>query len=891
MKTDKKSAASSPASSADAPVSQKSPLGLMVGLLIVLLALIFWRLFDPAQVMFSNDGPFGGMVAELNRMPSILRGVWANSNWFGNESISPPLSVSSFLRLFTTPLIYAKILCPFALFIAGIGACFCFRKLKLAPMACILGGLAAAMNSDFFSTSCWGVCTQIIGFGFMYLAIGLLSDTSKNQWIRVILAGFAVGIGVMEAYDIGALFSLFVAAYAVYQALFLDETPRPVAVKLGRGVLRTGLVAAFAGFIAVHTLLGLVGTQIKGVSGMEQDEATRAARWEGATYFSLPKAETLQILVPGIYGFRDSWYMYEYDEPKEDQYWGSIGQMPGLQHLIGTGFYAGVPVVLIALWAIFQAFRGDGSPFTKFQRRAIWFWSVSALISLLFSYGKHAPFYQLFYSIPYASTIRNPVKFMHVFTWALVIIFAYGVHGFYQLYFKDYVERVGGVVAQYKNWLSKAASFERKWIFGCVVTLILSLIAWLIYLSSKPKLVAYMQSVGVPAPGTPGANSDSNAVAGFSIASIGWFILLFVLTLGLFMLIFSGQFSGSRARWGGIALGALMLFDLGRADVPWIVYWDLNYKYMPDPIVNFLAEKPYEQRIAVVPADYSRSPQLGMLMNAYGNDWKQHLFLSKNIQCADVVQEPRVAVDKEMYMSAIGGNLLRFWTLCNTRYLLGPADWVKQLSMQQPGAERLFRVIKTFNFVPKRSNPSLQWPADYRSELDPNGQLAVIEYLGALPRAKLYSNWQVNTNEMSTLQTLAGQGFDPQQSVLVMQNIPAPAPADAAQAPGAVEIDPNYKSKRIELKADAKVPAVLLLSERYNDKWHVEVDGKPTELLRCDFIERGVFLPKGQHTIVMHYEAPTHTLYISLAAVVLGLGLWGFLIVAPRKDKAASNAN
>src|ERR1700742_886318 len=105
MKTDKKTVASG-AAAPEETTPPKSPLPLMTVLLVVLLALIFWRIFEPAKVIFSNDGPFGGMMSELNRMPSIIRGVWANSNWFGNESPTPPPSVSSFLRLVTEMLFH-----------------------------------------------------------------------------------------------------------------------------------------------------------------------------------------------------------------------------------------------------------------------------------------------------------------------------------------------------------------------------------------------------------------------------------------------------------------------------------------------------------------------------------------------------------------------------------------------------------------------------------------------------------------------------------------------------------------------------------------------------------------------------------------------------------------
>ena len=305
MKNEKKSEGSAKASIAG-DGRQKSPLIFSTILLVAILAILFWRDFNSAYVPFSNDGPYGAMVAEQNRMPSIMHGLWVNLNWLGNEGLAPAPSVTSAMRLVTSPLIYAKILCPASLFIAGLCACFCFRQLKLARGACSLGGLAAALNSDVFSTSCWGVSSQIVGFGAMYIAVGLLGRSgNKHLWARTALAGLAVGVGVIEAYDIGALFSLVVAAYVVYHALFLRVKQGPVWQKAGLGFMRTGLVAVCAAFIAARALTGLVGTQISGVVGAAQDEQTKLMQWTGATMWSLPKIETLQVLVPGVFGFRD----------------------------------------------------------------------------------------------------------------------------------------------------------------------------------------------------------------------------------------------------------------------------------------------------------------------------------------------------------------------------------------------------------------------------------------------------------------------------------------------------------------------------------------------------------------------------------------------------------
>ncbi len=842
----------------------KNPVLWALALLVLVLCLFFWRSFSPDQVAFSNDGPYGLQMAECNSMPSIITGQWSDLGWLGNEGISPSPDITCALLAAFPPRVFCNIFVPVTLLIVGMGACFCLRQFKLAPLACILGGLAAALNSDFLSTASWGVAPETIAFGMNYLALGLLAGTSgRRPWVRVILAGLAVGTGVMEGFDMGAIFSLFVAAFTLFQAIFLQEGG--TAQKLGRGIVRIAVVAIFAGIIAVHVLSLLVGTQIKGVAGVAQDEASKKERWGFVTQFSLPKAETLQVLVPGIFGYRNVWHMCDNDQPKDDQYWGSIGaQPPTFWRLTGTGFYAGVLVVIVALWGMAQSFRNRGSPYSQLQRRSIWFWSTILLVALLLAYGKFAPFFQFFYALPYASTIRNPVKFMHVFSWALVILFGYGVHGLAVTYLQNPVTSTLGWVAQFKKWRSAAAPFERKWMNALTIAIGVSLLGWLIYASKSSALEAYLKTVGI-------SDAEAPGVARFSLQAVGWFILFLVLSVGLLALIFSGQFSGRRAKWGGILLGGLLVLDLGRAACPWIVYYDVNYKFADDPIIDILADKPYEHRVAFLPSEI-RTEQQALLHNAYGSHWNQHLFPYHNIQCFDIAQEPRVAIDKERFMRAIPPTRL-LYELLNVRYVLGPGgDFLQQIGP----VGKLFRVVKSFNLVPKCPNPTTE-PVDWISKEDPNGQLAVMEFTAALPRAKLFANWQVETNDEETLHGLASPSFDPHQTVFVANSVPAPTAA-ANPPDDAVKIT-SYKAKRIELEADANTASVLLLSERFHPKWQVSVDGNPATVLRCNFIERGVYLPPGKHTVVFRFAPSMTTFYVSFGAVVLGLLLSGWLAV------------
>src|ERR1035437_3253529 len=187
-------------------------------LLAIILLVLFVKSFLPGYVHFSNDGPLGQQNAAWARLPQAFTGIWGDLNDIGNTGGSSTPDLCTLLRWLIGPVGFSKFLAPFALFILGLGAWTFFRQLKLSPLAAALGGLAAALNSTFFATACWGVASQQIAIGFSYFALALVvSNTPETpaltRWVRWALAGLAVGVNVMQGADIGAIFSVFIAAF------------------------------------------------------------------------------------------------------------------------------------------------------------------------------------------------------------------------------------------------------------------------------------------------------------------------------------------------------------------------------------------------------------------------------------------------------------------------------------------------------------------------------------------------------------------------------------------------------------------------------------------------------------------------------------------------------
>ena len=855
---------------------------LALAVLALALAGLFRDSFQPSITLFSNDGPLGALSADNGTLPGMFTGFWADLNWLGGEQPSATPNLTSTLRWVLGNIAYSKFYTPVSLWLMGLAAWFFFRQLGFHGLACTLGALAAALNSNYFSNCCWGLASRGLTGAVVFLALAALTSAARGRTgVCVALAGLAVGMGVMEGYDVGAIFSLYVAAFALF--CFWQHSSEAPSGRLLKGGVLVAVVALFAAFIAAQTLSTLIGTQVKGVAGMEQTAEGKRDRWDFATQWSLPKAETLRVIIPGLFGYR-------MDTPDGGAYWGTAGQHPGwtperplgYPRHSGSGEYAGVLVVLIALWGAAQSFRREGGPFTPRERKFIWFWSAAALVSLLLAWGRHAPFYQFIYALPYFSTIRNPMKFMHPFQMTLIIVFAYGAQGLWRSYLSSAATPEGSLIAHVKAWWKKPTGFDKQWAFGSLAALAAGLFGWLMFASSRLQLKTYLERYGFNAQSVPTDPNISDHIVSFALGEIGWFLLFLSLAVGILIVILSGALAGRRARGAGIVLGLLLVTDLSRANSPWIQFYDYKEKFAANAILDILRKDAPGHRVAILPFQLP-DPQAGRLLSQLQSfhhmEWLQHQYPYYNIQCLDIAQEPRKPQEKIAYENALRPVPARYWQLTNTRFLVGLAGMEGVMNQQFDPVQRRFRVHTPFTLQQSNANATAQ------AFVTTNGPFALIEFTGTLPRAALYSQWQVNPDLTNTLQTLASPAFDPARTVLVAEQLPAP---DAAATNAAAEVKcAHYSPRYLTFKVKADASSVLLLNDRYDPNWKVLVDGQPQPLLRCNYIMRGVHLTKGEHTVEFRFQPRVTSLYVSLAALVVGLGL-GVLLLVSRPAPRAS---
>ena len=418
--------------------SKYSNLFFIIGILLLAL-LLFYPLFIPGRCLFTTDDNLGMMPSIKNIMPQGFFGYWSDSFLLGVGGRVPfPMWATVFLWLMPGRFGF-NWLHAFDLILASIALAMFLRGAGLHWMAIVLGAITAFWLGSNLTLTYAG---HLGKFGALMFAAASLYGIRKTfdsdqPWLWSVVTGGFIGFMLMEQQDLALFFGLFLGAYALFRAVLVFR--HSAGFKCFLILVPMGLVA----LIMSGATLMLVYTQnVSSIAAQQEDNPRQ--KWEFTTQWSWPPEESIDFIAPGYMGWRSG----EADGP----YWGRMGRSSGWEKT-SQGFmnfklenqYLGAIPLVFALFAVFivllsSKFRrlDSGSCETNLANHEnidwdnikpeVYFWFFAAVLSLLLSFGKHFPLYELFYQLPAVSNIRNPNKFLQVFQLAIGILAAYGAH-------------------------------------------------------------------------------------------------------------------------------------------------------------------------------------------------------------------------------------------------------------------------------------------------------------------------------------------------------------------------------------------------------------------------------------------------------------------------------
>jgi uncharacterized membrane protein YfhO len=87
-----------------------------------------------------------------------------------------------------------------------------------------------------------------------------------------------------------------------------------------------------------------------------------------------------------------------------------------------------------------------------------------------------------------------------------------------------------------------------------------------------------------------------------------------------------------------------------------------------------------------------------------------------------------------------------------------------------------------------------------------------------------------------------------------------------------------YENSWVKVHANAEKSGLLILSDLYYPGWQATVDGKQVQLLRINYIMRGVPLPAGEHIVEFKFRPQSLVLGLMISSSGL-IGLICLLLV------------
>jgi hypothetical protein len=169
----------------------------------------------------------------------------------------------------------------------------------------------------------------------------------------------------------------------------------------------------------------------------------------------------------------------------------------------------------------------------------------------------------------------------------------------------------------------------------------------------------------------------------------------------------------------------------------------------------------------------------------------------------------------------------------------------------------------------------------YRNQNSPAMGLALNK--SYLPREFFVYDWEFAEDE-AILEKIKDPSFHaPRKSFIsAFQRDLVPTPSKDGKGETKIS-DLNRTANEIIYKVENPAPGIFITSDVYFPHWRVYVDGQTSNLLRVNYITRGVYLTAGKHEVRYVYESPwiRKGLVISLLSFVIliffimGYHYWG----------------
>ncbi len=818
--------------------------------------LLFWPIialvvFIPTlgtyNVLPSPDSaPYYGPSHRLDRLFSLL-------------AETPSLSLDDVLELVLPPLARHDFSYWLAVAASALGG-YWFMRGRGAPKtaAAFAGGAYAFAGYSFTLISAghraYFTMMPYVAFTFAFL----VRAVRRGDLLAYALAAASAAWAFRFGPDIGTQFLVVAALYATW--LFATNAARwPMRERSRRflagcavAVASFILVAAPSIYVTLTSTLSWRRNQIEESSGTAltasaktEDKAGTASadtgneaekareKWIFATNWSLPPEETIEFVAPSILG---TW-----TGDREHPYWGRLGRSEGWDpaHPERGGFfnfrqhnvYLGAIPLSLAIFAVaaFAASRrresgagndvADNGSAPPDYLSDVPFWAAVGLVALLLAFGRYAPFYRLFYSIPYMSYLRAPVKFMRLVEFSVAILAGSGLAA---LTARDCGRRLRSGFA-----IAALAAAAASVLYALRVN------------ASSDTFAAVL--------GRLGAGPLMAPAAKYAVRALWHAILGFGIVAALAFMLARGK---TRGRTAAAVLLAAFAVDVLVATRPFMFTVDKSLSYKPNTITSAVRE--------ALPA--TEVPTVAVLGVRQLPEW-----FRESLSLNGIRRVPFDDVDNNAFLSRSGGDVAAFCFANGARHLIVPVSLSRALNRKDLGHVLFFNL----------------GPSGVTTVKTPNqNSLELLRVTRFLPYCTLHGSWTY-AGEKDWMARVAEGGALVVGKEIPCPN--AGGAAAEPPPPRVLSRRMQEGRFYTEVETDSPGESILLVLDRASWKLAAWVDGAPADPIPAGYAPfMGIHLSPGRHVVKIGKKRGVILLPAFSCAVLL-LALSGAAVFARRK--------
>ncbi len=291
-----------------------------------------------------------------------------------------------------------------------------------------------------------------------------------------------------------------------------------------------------------------------------------------------------------------------------------------------------------------------------------------------------------------------------------------------------------------------------------------------------------------------------------------------IISFFLFYFLFSNKkISNQQKMLFAIAIICLLLVDQ--------IY--IAKKYVMNEPVNLTLQKPD----AIAKLQTAKQPfRVAVIDKRAYNLWVTSLFNLNGIETIDVPADSRPTPLRKIFFYSNAISPVRRWEYSNVKYILGPQRGI-EMFLRQMNVRGQFSPYYTYNLN--------------------NQQHAIYQFNNTLPRVYTVGNWIIITNANETIEFMNNPVTDPHNIAVISDNKIKKVLNDSFT--GTVKIE-NYKPIKIETVVELSATGLVAMATETDGNWKILVDGKPAEIVGCNLLHFGTFVPAGKHSVTFLYD-------------------------------------